>query len=296
MMNEKGNPDTLSSAHPGNINAMKSGVYSIRARDQLADNWMQKLQSVTYGELLSEIATHELASMLALGDLLDADIAQNGISNRRGEQRRQVGSRMRIYDRLARWAQRVARDPELGQGHHLDQSAVHEFEDGELEWDRYQALRGLALAERPGVSPSVQVRAIAQFLEAVVPHPPGSLNGRRNVIGTEGHDHQSEPDSSAASLSLGEEREHDRERCMDILHGIATRRRADASPKDQLAAMKLLHKLAPPDDALVWERLAEDFFSGMSEDEIAAEMVYLDELLARCEPESKQHVDQDSPP
>jgi hypothetical protein len=80
---------------------------------------------------------------------------------------------------------------------------------------------------------------------------------------------------------------------MDILQGIATRRRADASPTDQLAAIKLVDKVAPPEDALVWERLAEDFFGGMSEDEIAAEMVYLDELLARCEPESKQHIDQE---
>ena len=216
-----------SSAHPGNLNAMKSGVYSARIREELADMLVDELQVATGAQVFAKADLREIAGLHALRDLLDADIAAHGTSNRRGEERRQVGSRIRVSALIERWEQRIERNFDCGFHDRSSMPASH-VEEGQLEWDRYRALRGLALGELGG-SASVQVSAIEEFLSTSVPRRPRIKRG--NEVEYSAPDEISAQDHGAASLSLTEEREHDRERCMDILQRIATRRRADATPK-----------------------------------------------------------------
>jgi hypothetical protein len=100
VMNEHGHPDTLVAAHPGNANALKSGVFSEAARGQRVQELEAAIAERETTEVLIDVLRREIAALAALGEAMDTALAKDGIRGRNGEPRNLVTLRFRLNDRL----------------------------------------------------------------------------------------------------------------------------------------------------------------------------------------------------
>src|SRR5436309_2309604 len=100
-MNSRGTPQNLKAAHPGNRNAARAGVYSTAMREERARALKKELARRPFGEVVEDIRLQDLAGLLALRDLLDADIVVNGVTSGRGKSRRQADLLVSVSRRIA---------------------------------------------------------------------------------------------------------------------------------------------------------------------------------------------------
>jgi hypothetical protein len=110
-MNRRGNPRTLRAAQPDNLNALRSGVYSSRARSEREQEIERLLMDLPFAVPIDEIGAHEIASLLAIIDAADADLALRGLTGKRGEVRTLVDYRIRLSGRLERWLRQFGGTP-----------------------------------------------------------------------------------------------------------------------------------------------------------------------------------------
>ena len=90
-MNTKGKPSNLVASHKENRNAEKAGVYSPRRRAEEAAKVTARMAQDPAGYLRAEL--EELyADARGFHELLKCDVAENGVSDRHGNPRRQVGT------------------------------------------------------------------------------------------------------------------------------------------------------------------------------------------------------------
>jgi hypothetical protein len=164
--------------------------------------------------VLSDVLLEELSSLLELRDLLAADLAQHGTSTRRGDERGQVGQRLRVCQQVARLKtqihftlERPPREPRL--------SELVTLDPDEAWQERYDELRSTAFDERSDVSCAAQIDAI-KTLQAL----PAS----------------SKPNDGSPP---------DHDRAIQALHRITVGQRIDARAADRTAAVKLLARLDP---------------------------------------------------
>jgi hypothetical protein len=99
-VNKKGHTSTLVAVHPGNRNAVKSGVYSPAT---LAPRIYELEASIAERDpdgALTDILRRELAAMTALGEAMDQSFASDGVVGRRGEPRTMVAHRLRLDEKI----------------------------------------------------------------------------------------------------------------------------------------------------------------------------------------------------
>jgi hypothetical protein len=101
-MNARGNPATLRAAQPGNRNAMKTGVYSRRARTERVAEIRAAAEGISTLELAVGAIREERARLDHLREALDADIEERGPSTRSGAAREQVALRSSVVRQLER--------------------------------------------------------------------------------------------------------------------------------------------------------------------------------------------------
>jgi hypothetical protein len=100
-VNPNGNAETLYPAHPGNVSAVKSGIYSRSGRilapraAEIAD----ELMSAPHLSELDRTGAEEIAALISVIDAIDADLAKKGIGGRRSL----LDMRLRASGRLERW-------------------------------------------------------------------------------------------------------------------------------------------------------------------------------------------------
>lgn len=101
-MNKDGHPETLVAAHPGNANALKSGVFSQAARMQRVHEIEGEISARDTNEVVTEVLRREVAALAALSEVMDESLANDGIRGRSGDPRNLVTLRFRLNDRLRR--------------------------------------------------------------------------------------------------------------------------------------------------------------------------------------------------
>ena len=102
-MNHKGHPETLVPAHPGNRNAVKSGVHSPRVLAERAETYLDALRAALQPPPELEIILHEGARLAALIDLLDRALEDVGLIGRGGQPHYLLNVRLRASRQFERW-------------------------------------------------------------------------------------------------------------------------------------------------------------------------------------------------
>jgi hypothetical protein len=160
-MNPKGHQKNLKAKHPANKNAAKAGVYSSQRRAEEADEVRQTLTEDPQ-RFLSEDETAMYAELRGHLKLLEVDLAERGVTDRTGKQRRQAGTYLRtlracldLNDRIQ--ARRAADE--------LEKIMKH-------PWSEEEAVERLCeIARNPSEPASARITAI-RTLHALVPTAP----------------------------------------------------------------------------------------------------------------------------
>jgi hypothetical protein len=106
-MNTRGHRETLVPAHPGNLNAVKSGAHSSRLIEERA---MEILDDFGIAEELDEtgqVALQELARLSAVIEAIDRDLSARGVTDRNGKERYLLQRRERFSRRVLEVSDRV---------------------------------------------------------------------------------------------------------------------------------------------------------------------------------------------
>lgn len=273
-MNDKGSPENLIAAHPGNRNALKSGMYSPRVQEERAREVRSWLQQASLSQLLDELVLSECEKLLSLRNLLEAAIDAHGVTDRRGEMRDIVKARLSISRRIDNLVERIASVvPQEDDG----EAAIKPQPGSDKYRDRYEARKGLAFD--PKVPCNVRIDAI-QDLWATrpparpspaenVPREEGGLAVENPWVGMllalgEGHtpsDFESSSSCDSQEDSPRTELDTVRARCIEVLHTIGTAREPDVHPAHRRRALKLVQSLDPAPRPSLQDRELEEFLS-----------------------------------
>jgi hypothetical protein len=271
-MNKCGTPTNLRSAHFGNGNALKAGVYSAAVREEKARVLERKLASIPPFRVFYEIRLHELASMLSLRDLLEADLAVNGISNRRGEPRRQLDLLLRVDRQLGKWLDRIEREAMVSRNRESEAKSELQRELSE-ETEQWEEMRRIAHGESAYATLAQQIRALDLVLSRPRPRPANPLDAFSNDEVEKAWDAIKRGEEAAIDLSVLdvspiESNEQVRERCLQELHAIVTGRCAlPVGDAARISAYKVHKRHAPERRDLVAEEL-----DAMSDDQLDDEL------------------------
>ena len=110
-MNKQGHPSTLQSQQVGNTNAVRSGVYSERLVAPRAQEIAEALLDTPHRTPLDQIGAEEIGRLIAIIERIDADLAERGLTDKRGGARSLVEMRCRYSTRLERWLHQYAATP-----------------------------------------------------------------------------------------------------------------------------------------------------------------------------------------
>jgi hypothetical protein len=110
-MNTRGNPHTLVPRHMGNVNAVRSGVYSERIRVERTQGRLDELRKLPHVLPDDHPLLEAIARQLALLELIDEDIERRGLSDRHGRVRSIVELRDRAVGRLQKLLQEAEATP-----------------------------------------------------------------------------------------------------------------------------------------------------------------------------------------
>lgn len=160
FMNRDGNRENLRASQPANTNAEKSGVYSERRRAEKTRDVLEAMAKDP--DWLHHEVLAELAESVALSELCAKDIAQRGVTDRKGDVRRIVGTHMRALKMRQELSDRIQA-----------QIAASEAEERHAEpFNRAEGLRLLRdIAHSHSTGPGASVSAIKYLLES----PEGAL-------------------------------------------------------------------------------------------------------------------------
>jgi hypothetical protein len=111
-VNSRGHPPTLVAAHPGNTNAVKSGVFSSTGRilAPRAKEISNAIMAAPHVSALDRIAAEEVGSLIALVEAIDRDLANNGLT-KKGEARSLLKLRVQYSRRIQEWCDRFGLNP-----------------------------------------------------------------------------------------------------------------------------------------------------------------------------------------
>jgi hypothetical protein len=112
-MNPEGTPENLVASHPGNVNSVRSGVYSPRLMGARADEILEELDLPSNLDAAGKLAAREAATLTARIEAIERELDTNGMSNPRGEDRtlvqRRDGFSRRLGEANAQLAEALAR-------------------------------------------------------------------------------------------------------------------------------------------------------------------------------------------
>jgi hypothetical protein len=100
-MNPQGNRGNLVASHPGNLSAVKSGVYSRRLMNARAEEIFRELDLPANLDAAGKLAAREAANLTARIEAIESELDKNGMKNRKGEDRTLVQRRDSFSKRLA---------------------------------------------------------------------------------------------------------------------------------------------------------------------------------------------------
>jgi hypothetical protein len=107
-VNKKGHSQTLIAAHPGNRNAVKSGVHSPATLAPRIDELEVAIGERSSPEVILGVLRRELAGLVALVEAMDDSLASGGLNGRTGKPRTLINLRLRANDRLRQTTQQYA--------------------------------------------------------------------------------------------------------------------------------------------------------------------------------------------
>lgn len=110
-MNKKGHPSTLQAQQPGNNNALKHGVYSARALSERAREVSDAVMAAPHTVPLDQFGADEIGSVIAALEAIDHDLAERGLTGRRGDARTMLEMKNRLSGRLERWLREFGATP-----------------------------------------------------------------------------------------------------------------------------------------------------------------------------------------
>jgi hypothetical protein len=164
-MNKKGNKANLKAEHLGNTNAQKAGVYSSRRRAEEAERVREALAEDAEGFLAAD-QIEIYADLRARSKLLEDDLAERGVSDRKGEQRRQVGTYLKT----------VAACVELGQRLLAGIAAEKREKEEKIPWAKDECMELLCgIARDRSLSPAGRIAAM-KFLSVLAPEGENSYD------------------------------------------------------------------------------------------------------------------------
>jgi hypothetical protein len=99
-MNKSGHVQTLVAAHPGNRNAVKSGIYSPATLAPHVDELDDAIAERPAQEVEIDILRREVAALVALCEAVDRSLETEGCLGRRGEPRTLISVRLRLNEKL----------------------------------------------------------------------------------------------------------------------------------------------------------------------------------------------------
>jgi hypothetical protein len=157
-MNKKGHKDNLKAKHQANFNAGKAGVHSPRRRAEEAEKVRESLARDPERFLIEDEAVM-YADLRGLSKLLEVDLAERGVSDRTGKQRRQAGTYLRTLHACLDLSDRIQA-----------RKAATQLED-EMEnpWTEAEAVERLCeIARNRSEPPAARIAAI-KFLHELAP-------------------------------------------------------------------------------------------------------------------------------
>jgi hypothetical protein len=137
-MNRQGHSATLVAAHPGNQSALKAGVFSSRALTPRIEELEAAVAAHPVLEVVLDGLRHEIAALGALGEAMDASLAEEGIRGRGGQPRTLITLRLRLNEKLRRTLenyQRVHAEREEGLAQTDDGVEAKVDPSGKLNFD-----------------------------------------------------------------------------------------------------------------------------------------------------------------
>jgi hypothetical protein len=108
LMNRNGNPGSLVASHPGNTNAVKHGVHSLRLIEPRAAEIVAQLTQSFDFSVAQRVAVEQVARCSAILEALDRDLDEHGLIDKRGEPRYLLNHRSRISRQLDLWLSKIA--------------------------------------------------------------------------------------------------------------------------------------------------------------------------------------------
>ena len=115
-MNERGNPESLIPSHPGNMNAVKSGVYSPRLQARRAEEIAAQLAGQPLLEVVRATLMAEVETLRGLEHALLRAVESFGVSTRAGaarshlDQLSRVSRQLRLVARVT-WLEQINDQP-----------------------------------------------------------------------------------------------------------------------------------------------------------------------------------------
>lgn len=156
-MNKRGHKSNLEPSHPNNRNAMKSGAYSPRRREEEAEKIRELLEENTVGYLVAdELAMY--ADLRAYSKILAQDIAERGVSDKNGKPRRQAGAYFRTMNRCLELGEKIR-----------GVARADEVADDDTPWNEAEAVILLAAIARDPGEPATARIAAMKVLHQVAP-------------------------------------------------------------------------------------------------------------------------------
>jgi hypothetical protein len=110
--NPKGTPENLIAAHPGNTNRLRHGIYSENgALDERTEQVTDAIMAAEHTVPLDEIGAVAIGRTVALLDAIADDLAERGLTNKKGEARSIVNVQLSATRRLAELLDRFGLTP-----------------------------------------------------------------------------------------------------------------------------------------------------------------------------------------
>jgi hypothetical protein len=157
-MNQRGHPQSLVAAHPGNLNAAKQGVHSPRLIEARAAEIAAELMQTFEFSPAERLAAHEAARCIAILEAIDRDLDQRGLVDRKGEPRYLLNHRSRTSRQLEHWLEKVSAAIER------QPSSEHPPSAGDFP-DYVRALQRIALGHDATATARDRLAALKELLE-----------------------------------------------------------------------------------------------------------------------------------
>lgn len=112
-MNPNGNAANLLPSEAGNVRAARHGVFSEGRRllEPVAQEIAEDILAAPHVVDMDELGAIEIARLESLIRAIDCDLAEHGLTNRRGDARSLLDLRLRASRRLAEWLDRYGLTP-----------------------------------------------------------------------------------------------------------------------------------------------------------------------------------------